>query len=120
MMLFTTYNADSDVLEPRFSKPFLLYTASASLLALCVPYTYFLGEPISQKLEAKANSFATASITEEGAEVGVKQEETVHYLVDRWATMNLGRTVLTGISAMLATWAAVERVKIGRFRVSRG
>lgn len=37
----------------------------------------------------------------------------MHYLVDLWATVNLGRAVLAGVSAVLATWAALEKRPIG-------
>ena len=90
-----------------------LFTTAAVLIAAAVPYTYFIGEPINQKLDAKATSFASAKLSEnEKSEVGIKQEETVHYLVDRWAMMNLGRTALTGMASLLAMWASIESVKI--------
>ncbi|KAK5125311.1 hypothetical protein LTR85_000420 [Meristemomyces frigidus] len=98
--------------EPRNTKHFILYTTSASLLALCVPYTYLLSEPINQKLEQKAQDLASTSLTDSAAEAGVAKEETVHQLVDKWATMNLGRTILTGIAALTATWAAVDRLEV--------
>ncbi|KAK4548624.1 hypothetical protein LTR36_009534 [Oleoguttula mirabilis] len=98
--------------EPRNSKAFILYTTSASLLALCVPYTLILAEPIIQKLEQKAQDLASASLTDTAAEAGVRQEDTVHQLVDKWATVNLGRTILTGIAALTATWAAVDKLDI--------
>ena len=61
-----------------------------------------------------------SSLVDTTAEHGIKKEETVHYLVDRWATFNVGRTVLTGLAAILSTWAAVERLKVSRFRVVSG
>ncbi|RMY34874.1 hypothetical protein D0866_04988, partial [Hortaea werneckii] len=91
---------------------FVLYTTSATLLLTCIPYTFIVGEPINQKLEKKAKDLSSASLTDAAAEAGVAQEETVHQLVDRWATMNLGRTLLTGIAAIAATWAAVDRLEV--------
>lgn len=44
-------------------------------------------------------------MSDAAVEVKEKREETVHWLVDHWATMNLGRTLLTGTAAVLATWA---------------
>lgn len=72
-----------------------------------------LVHPVAEKLKQKA---ASLSSSKEG-EVGVQKEETVHYLVDRWATLNLGRSLLTGMAALLATWAAVERLAIREFRI---
>ncbi|KAI7684383.1 hypothetical protein KC322_g13448, partial [Hortaea werneckii] len=98
--------------EPMSSRHFVLYTTSATLLLTCIPYTFIVGEPINQKLEKKAKDLSSASLTDAAAEAGVAQEETVHQLVDRWATMNLGRTLLTGIAALAATWAAVDRLEV--------
>ncbi|KAI7160800.1 hypothetical protein KC349_g3296 [Hortaea werneckii] len=98
--------------EPISSRHFVLYTTSATLLLTCIPYTFIVGEPINQKLEKKAKDLSSASLTDVAAEAGVAQEETVHQLVDRWATMNLGRTLLTGIAAIAATWAAVDRLEV--------
>ncbi|KAI6798967.1 hypothetical protein KC332_g14462 [Hortaea werneckii] len=98
--------------EPMSSRHFVLYTTSATLLLTCIPYTFIVGEPINQKLEKKAKDLSSASLTDAAAEVGIAQEETVHQLVDRWATMNLGRTLLTGIAALTATWAAVDRLEV--------
>ncbi|KAI7088826.1 hypothetical protein KC356_g2998 [Hortaea werneckii] len=75
--------------EPISSRHFVLYTTSATLLLTCIPYTFVVGEPINQKLEKKAEHLSSASLTDAAAEAGVAQEETVHQLVDRWATMNL-------------------------------
>ena len=47
------------------------------------------------------------------AEHGPRKDETAHYLVDRWGTINLGRTVLTGLAGILAAWAVLEE-RIGR------
>lgn len=77
-----------------------------------MPYTLLVGEPINQKLEEKAEDLASASLTDAAAEAGIAKEETVHVLVDRWATMNLGRTILTGLAALTATWAAVDRLEV--------
>lgn len=43
------------------------------------------------------------------AEIGVQTEETVHYLVDRKATVNLGRTILTGAASLVGVWGVLER-----------
>lgn len=72
--------------------------------------------PLAEKLRAKAAALSLQT----GDEAGVKREESVHYLVDQWATFNLGRSVLTGLTAVLATWAAVEKLVIREIRVGDG
>lgn len=42
----------------------------------------------------------------------MKEDETVHALVDRWATLNLGRTLLSGLAAGFATWAALDGFEV--------
>ena len=91
--------------DETWTKPAILYTTSSALLLSLVPYTFLLGEPINKKLEEKAR---LQSIQE----VGVKKEESVHGLVDLWATVNFGRAVVSGIAAFTAIWAAVERTDI--------
>jgi hypothetical protein len=80
-----------------------LYTASTTLLALCIPYSYFALEPVNKKLEVIATPSVDAM-----AEHGPRKDETAHYLVDRWATVNLGRTLLLGLASGLAAWAACQ------------
>lgn len=94
-----------DCLEPPHTSASKLYTATTTLLALCIPYSYFALEPVNKKLEV----LATPAV-DPMAEHGPRKDETPHYLVDRWATMNLGRTVLTGLAAVLGVWAAVDRL----------
>ncbi|KXT02818.1 hypothetical protein AC578_5368 [Pseudocercospora eumusae] len=98
--------------EDKWTLPATLYTASASLLLSLVPYTYLLGEPINQKLEKKAQSLASVAITDAQAESGVSKEETTHALVDKWATINLGRAVISAASTAIAIWAAVDRTEV--------
>ncbi|KAK5132394.1 hypothetical protein LTR08_009124 [Meristemomyces frigidus] len=102
--------------EPRNSIPFILYAASASLLALCVPYTVFVMGPIEQRLAHKSHQLASVALTATDAEAGA--EETVHQLVDRWALLNLGQVVLMGGAAELALWAALDQLSVVSAAVS--
>ena len=68
--------------------------------------------PITEKLSRKAHSLASASFTDTAIESGIAKEETTHALVDQWATVNLGRTVLSALAAVTATWAAVDRLEV--------
>lgn len=91
---------------------------SASLLLLAtIPYSLILLEPMTQRLERKAVEADTTAWTDE---VETKAEQTTHWLVDRWATVNLGRAVLSGIAAVVATWAGVQGVHIGGVAVIKG
>jgi hypothetical protein len=99
--------------EPSTSTSvFRLFSITTGLLLSTIPYSLLTLEPINQKLESKASSLAKASISDASAEAGIAKEENTHYLVDRWATFNLGRTVLSGAAAILATWATVSRGEV--------
>lgn len=63
-------------------------------------------------MNKKAEDLKRASIEDATVEAGVAESDTVHQLVDKWATMNLGRTILTGVAAVLATYAAVDTLKV--------
>ena len=66
-------------------------------------------EPVNKKLEV----ISSPATVDARAEHGPRKDETAHYLVDRWGTMNLGRTGLTGLASLLAAWAVVEGVRGG-------
>jgi hypothetical protein len=68
--------------------------------------------PITQKLEKKAQDLASASITDVAVESGIAEEETTHVLVDRWATINLGRSILSAVAAVAGAWAVVDRLDV--------
>jgi len=74
--------------------------------------------PYNNKLLEKANSLASASLEDTAAEAGVAKEETVHYLVDTWATLNLGRVVITAVAAVTAAWATLSPVEVIEFSLS--
>lgn len=94
----------------------LLHLSSLTLLLATIPYSLLLLEPLNQRLEDKA---ATLTMSEK-EEVGVQREETTHWLVDRWATVNLGRAVMSAVASGMAIWAGVEGVKMAGIRVISG
>jgi hypothetical protein len=98
--------------DHAWTKTSILYATSSGVLLSLIPYSLFLFEPINQKLEAKAQSLASASLDDTSAETGIAKEETTHALVDQWATVNLGRVLIAGISALTAVWAAVDRTDV--------
>ncbi|KAI5370324.1 hypothetical protein Slin14017_G012030 [Septoria linicola] len=94
--------------DENWTKPAILYTTSSTLLLSLIPYTFLFSEPVNRKLQDKAQTLKA----ETSSEAGVKQEDTVHGLVDQWATINLGRFVVSAIAAGAAIWAAVDRTDI--------
>ncbi|KAK4895887.1 hypothetical protein LTR27_006058 [Elasticomyces elasticus] len=85
----------------------ILYSTAAALLATSIPYSFFLLHPIVEKLEEHAEVMAGDKITDY-----VNPKDTTHVLVDRYATVNLGRVFLSFMAAATATWAAVDRLEI--------
>ena len=99
--------------EPSGStSAFKLYTTAAVLLPAAIPYTILLMKPINSKLLSKANSLAAATITDAAVETGVAKEETTHALVDKWATLHLGRALLAATAAVSAAWATISAVDV--------
>jgi hypothetical protein len=66
----------------------------------------------NNKLLEKADSLANASLDDTTAEAGIAKKETVDWLVDRWATLNLVRAVITGTAAVAAAVATLNPVEI--------
>ncbi|KIW01091.1 uncharacterized protein PV09_07378 [Verruconis gallopava] len=99
--------------EPSSStSSFRLYAAAAVLLPSTVPYTMVLMQPINAKLLHRADTMAASAITDAAAEAGVVQEETAHALVDKWATLHLGRALIAAAGALSATWATLSAVEV--------
>jgi hypothetical protein len=69
----------------------------------------------NKKLFAKQQSLAATSLEDKAAEAGVAKEETVHALIDKWAMLNLVRSMLVGAGAVLAAWAAVQKREVAGF-----
>ncbi|KAK8089097.1 hypothetical protein PG997_004058 [Apiospora hydei] len=86
-----------------------VYNAVAALVALSVmPWTLGLMVPINEKLLRKVDAAQSLGANEvEGREVGVKEEETAHALVDRWALLNLYRGGDVLVSGCLGLYAAL-------------
>lgn len=67
---------------------------------------------VNQKLQEKASSLANASLTDAAVESGVAEGETAHALLDKWATLNLGRSLLPLIGSLAAAWAIVDKYEV--------
>lgn len=98
--------------EPTASSGFKLYTVAAILVPSIIPYTVFLMSGINNKLQEKARSLANASLTDTAVESGVAQGETAHELLDKWATLNLGRSLLPLLGTLVAGWAIVDKFEV--------
>lgn len=98
--------------DNAWTKTSILYASSSALLLSLVPYTFFLGEPVNKKLEEKSRTLASLALTDDKAEVGVAKEESVHSLVDKWATINFGRFAIATVAALASTWAAIDRAEV--------
>lgn len=63
----------------------------------------------------KERSLAATSLEDKAAEAGVTSGETTHALLDKWAMLNLARAAITGVGAVLAIWAALDRQEVVAF-----
>ncbi len=95
-----------------FSSNRRLYDVSTILLINTIIWPLLALEPINKKLERKAAEFSERVYGSADVEAKLEREETTHYLVDRWAAVNLGRAVMSGVAACCATWAAVGPVVV--------
>lgn len=59
-----------------------------------------LGDDEEGEMASKEDQHASSDIT-------TQDFESVHLLVDQWATLNLGRTLVASLAAGMATWAAI-------------
>lgn len=86
---------------------FYSYIAAGVLAVGIIPYTVVFMLPTNQKLLEKVEETKMLSLKDELVEAGLG-EETAHKLVDKWGMLNLGRSVLMTIAAVLGTWTALE------------
>jgi hypothetical protein len=98
--------------EPADSSAFALYTAAAVLIPSFVPYTMTLMSSTNRRLLGKAESMAKTEITDKAVEAGVAREETTHALVDKWATLNMGRALLVILGTLCGVVASVNKINV--------
>ncbi|KAI4641259.1 hypothetical protein J4E93_008138 [Alternaria ventricosa] len=105
--------------EDRTSTPFRLNALATLLLPSIVPFTILVLGPTNNKLMAKKDELANASLRDKHVEQFAKEGETVKELMDKWASLNLARALLVGVGAVCAVAAGVvgrrEVKEIGRF-----
>lgn len=80
-----------------------------------MPFTFAFIVPTNKKLFEKVDSLAATSLEDKAVEAGVAKEETVHALLDKWATLNLARALIVGVGAALAVWAALDKREAGGY-----
>ncbi|KAF2267134.1 DUF1772-domain-containing protein [Lojkania enalia] len=102
---WVAYHQDSSSLA------FKLNTAAAIILPSIIPYTFAFLAPINKKLHEAANSATAAEVQDQAAKVGITNEKSVHQLIDKWGTLHLVRAAITGVGAVLAIWAAIDKME---------
>jgi hypothetical protein len=84
-----------------------IYAASALLCIGFAPYTLTVMASTNNKLLNKAEETSALKAEDKIVEAGLGGE-TAHQLVDKWATLNLGRVVMLATAAVLSTWATLQ------------
>jgi hypothetical protein len=73
--------------------------------------------PTNDKLLGKKDELATASLSNKNVEAFAAEGETVHELMDKWASLNMARAMLVAVGAVCTVASAVvgrrELVKFG-------
>jgi hypothetical protein len=72
-------------------------------------------KPTNDKLFAKKDELASASLTDKAIEANVTESENVHALMDKWATLNLARAVPVAVGAICAVLAALNKREVVGF-----
>jgi hypothetical protein len=88
-----------------------LYTAAALLTPAIVPYTFAVIRPTNDALKKKAASASSAAVGEAAAQLKGEEDNT-HALVDRWATLNLVRGLVSLSAALIGAWASLGAVEV--------
>jgi anthrone oxygenase-like protein len=88
-----------------------LYTAAALLTPAIVPYTMLVLQPTNEALKKKLASASSAAVGEAAAELKGEEDNT-HALVDRWASLNLVRGLISLSAALVGTWASLGAVEV--------
>jgi hypothetical protein len=84
-----------------------VYAASTLLCFGIIPYTLAVMGSTNKKLLDKAEETKVLKAEDRIVEVGLGGE-SAHQLVDKWATLNLGRAIMLATAAVLTTWTILE------------
>ncbi|EDU39623.1 DUF1772-domain-containing protein [Pyrenophora tritici-repentis] len=99
--------------DPK-STPFRLNVAATILLPSIVPFTLLVLGPTNNKLIAKKDEFAAAHAKGKAIKANTADGETVHELMDKWATLNAARAVLVAAGALCTVIAAVNKREVAK------
>lgn len=84
-----------------------MYGLSALSTFAIWPYTIFGMMSTNRKLLKKHDEMKGLDVGEKATEVGLAKGESTKELVDRWATLNVGRGLLPLVGAVLGLWATL-------------
>lgn len=101
----------TNTIEDTTSPQYKLNLAATVLIPSIIPFTFAFIVPTNNALFEKKRQLADVEVSAKDVEVGVKKEETVHALIDKWATLNLARALLVGLGSVCAVWGAVGRME---------
>jgi len=101
-------------IEDPKSTPFRLNVAATILLPSIVPFTLLVLGPTNNKLIAKKDEFAAAHAKGKAIKANTADGETVHELMDKWATLNMARAVLVAAGALCTVIAAVNKREVAK------
>lgn len=102
------------LVEDPKSTPFRLNLAATILLPSIVPFTLLVIGPTNNKLIAKKDEFAAAHAKGKAIKANTVDGETVHELMDKWATLNMARALLVAAGALCAVIAAVNKKEVAK------
>jgi hypothetical protein len=71
-----------------------------------IPVTLTVLMPTNKKLERKEEEMRALKDGDSVVEVGLG-EENAHVLIDRWATLNLGRAAMLVVASVVGIWTSV-------------
>jgi hypothetical protein len=81
------------------------YVVAGALVLGIAPYTILFMNGTNGKLLSKYKETQDWTVKKE---VSTKENESVHYLVDTWGLLNLGRGMLVVASGVLGAWTALN------------
>lgn len=83
------------------------------LVPSLVAYDLVAMNAIDREITEKCSSAASEAAGEAAA--AADKGDNLHGLIDRWATMNLGKAVLAGVGALCGAWAVIDKVDVVNF-----
>jgi hypothetical protein len=98
---------NSNPFSSSLSSSTTAYALSGLLTIGIVPVTIIVMAPTNKKLQRKEEETRSLQAGDEVVQVGLG-EENAHVLIDRWATLNLGRVVMLVAASLVGIWTSVR------------